>query len=194
MAIFQWLKRFRKRQEKNNGYTISTVETVPAGQFVSRQEYQALVERIEPLLNVSQSPVQRLEIPSDILERLPQVVRRSLKGIIFNYEHDFPDFCFLGMRKILIDAIRIRFQKDRIVNLLYDANGDAHKLEKWIDLAKQHTYISRTEASNLKAQVKVFGDTAAHDYMADLHNEEVPPVFTYLRMALSRMYYNEEPK
>jgi hypothetical protein len=93
------------------------------------------------------------------------------------------------MRKALIDAIRIRFLKDGRVELLYDGNGSAHKLEKWIDLAKQQRYVSRTEANDLKGKVKVFGDTASHDYMGDLHKEEVPQVFTCLRIALSRMYY-----
>lgn len=99
---------------------------------------------------------------------------------------------FLGMRKALIDAIRIRFLKDERVELLYDKYGNAYKLEKWIDLAKQRRYISKTEAGHLKGTVKVFGDTASHDYMADLHKEEVPQVFTRLRIILSRMYYEEE--
>ena len=193
MSVLRWLKRFGKKQEQENQHSFSTVAIIPQGEYVSRQEYEALVERIEPLLNISQNPVQRLEFPSDILERLPQVVKKTIEGVIFNYEHDFPDFCFLGMRKTLIDAIRIRFLMDEKVELLYNKNGDAYKLEKWIDLAKQQRYVSRTEANDLKAKVKVFGDTASHDYMVDLHKEEVPQVFTCLRMTLSRMYYQEKP-
>lgn len=111
--------------------------------------------------------------------------------VIFNYEHDFPNFCFLGMRKALIDAIRIRFQRDGKENMLYDKKGDAFKLPRWIDLAKQERYISKTMACDLREKVRVFGDTASHDYMANLQNEEVPSVCTCLRIALSRMYYSE---
>jgi hypothetical protein len=192
LSISQWLKRFGKKREPESQHAFSTATIVAEGQYVSRQEYEALVERIEPLLVISQNPVPRLEFPVDILERLPLVVKKAMEGVIFNYERDFPDFCFMGMRKALIDAIRIRFLKDEKAGLLYDENGNAYKLERWIDLAREHRYVSRTEANDLKAKVKVFGDTASHDYMVDLHKEEVPQVFTCLRMALSRMYYQEE--
>jgi hypothetical protein len=195
MSLPRWLKRFRKKQEQQqeNRYDFPRVTTVLQQEYVTRQEYDAFVQRIELKLNVSEVPVEKLEFPSEILERLPQVVKKTIEGVIFNYEHNFPDFCFLGMRKALIDAIRVRFLKAEKVELLYDENGDAHKLEKWIELAKQQRYVSRTEANGLKGIVKVFGDTASHDYMTDLKKEEVPSVFICLRMALSRMYHPDEP-
>jgi len=197
MQLPQWFRKFRKRREQreNSQYVFPRVTTESQAEPVSRQEFEAFVQKFNVLqqqFSVSQVPVEKLEFPSEVLERLPPVVKKTIEGIIFNYEHDFPDFCFLGMRKALIDAIHIRFQKDGKTELLYDKNGNAHKLEKWIELAKQEKYVSRTEVNDLKGRVKVFGDTASHDYMADLQKEEVPSVFTCLRMALARMYYPEE--
>lgn len=94
------------------------------------------------------------------------------------------------MRKALIDAIHIRFRKDEKESLLYDDEGNAYSLPRWIDLAKQQRYISRHLSSELKG-VKIFGDEASHDYMTDLQKEEVPPVFLCLRMVLSRLFYEE---
>lgn len=127
MSLPRWLKRLRKKreQQQENQYAFPRVTTVPQQEYVSRQEYEAFVERMELKLNVSEVPVETLEFPSEILERLPPVVKKTMEGVIFNYEHNFPDFCFLGMRKALIDAIRIRFLKDEKVELLYDENGDA---------------------------------------------------------------------
>jgi hypothetical protein len=197
MSFSRWLRRLGKKQmkEQENRYDFPTVNTGSQGEYVPRQVYEALEERVSAIereFSVSQIAVDSLIFPSEVLESLPTVVKKTIEGIIFNYEHDFPDFCFLGMRKALIDAIRIRFQRAREEALLYDKKGDAFKLAKWIELAKQRKFISRTEASNLNEIVKVFGDTASHDYMANLQKDEVPSVFTCLRMALGTMYYPEE--
>jgi hypothetical protein len=93
------------------------------------------------------------------------------------------------MRKALIDAIRIRFKRDGKENKLYDKQGRAYKLAKWIELAKQERYISPNIAKKLQEEVKVFGDVASHDYMVNLQKDEVPSIFKHLRLALARMYH-----
>jgi len=133
-----------------------------------------------------------INVPEEILQSLPREVRRTIEGILYNYQGDFTNFCFWGMRKALIDAIRIRFMKDRKEDMLYDPNDNPYSLSKWIELAKQEKYISSSTAKALNSQVKVFGDVASHDYMANLQREEIRPVMTSLRMALSRMYYREK--
>lgn len=130
-----------------------------------------------------------LNIPEEILNCIPPEVRRTIEGVFYNFEGKFTDFCFMGMRKALIDAIRIRFCKDKKEDMLYDQNGNAYGLSKWIELAKQERYISSPSAKDLTSQVKVFGDTASHDFMANLQLKEVPNVMTLLRLALSRMFY-----
>lgn len=195
-SLSGWLKRFRKSRQirQENQYVFPAITTAPQGDYILRHDYEALAQRvsaIERKFDVSQSPEDRLEFPSEILANLPPVVKKTIEGIILNYELGFPDFCFFGMRKALIDAIRIRFQRDGKENMLYNKKGEAFKLPRWIDLAKQERYISRTMARDLREKVKVFGDTASHDYMANLQKEEVPSVCTRLRIALSRMYYLE---
>jgi len=194
--ILQLLNKLRKQnaKQKEELYTLPVVN-VPSGDFVPRQDYQALENRVEILeqtIKLSQNLIETLDFPQEVLNKLPSVVKKTIEGIMFNYEHDFPDFCFLGMRKALIDSIRIRFQKDKKEELLYDTVGNAQGLPKWIELAKQERYISRTSAVDLTARVKVFGDVASHDYMANLQKEEVPAIFTLLRIAVSRMFYPEE--
>lgn len=132
-----------------------------------------------------------VDFPEEILRSLPKEVSKTIGGVLLNYQNDFTDFCFWGMRKALTDAIRIRFRKDQKENLLYDKSGNAYKLSRWIELAKQEKYISSSTAKSLKDQVRVFGDVASHDYMANLQKEEVPAIMTFLRMALSRMYYED---
>jgi len=132
-----------------------------------------------------------INVPEEILQSLPPEVKRTIEGVLYNYQGDFTDFCFWGMRKALIDAIRIRFLRDEKEKMLYDQNDNPYSLSKWIELTKQEKYISGSIATNLNSQVKVFGDVASHDYMANLQREEIRPVMTYLRMALSRMYYRE---
>ena len=133
-----------------------------------------------------------LSFPNAILEKLPQEVKMTVQGVMFNYYNDFPRFCFWGMRTVLIDAIRIRFRKDGKENQLYDDKGNVRTLTTWIDLAKKERYISGNSARFLKGRTKVFGDISSHDYMADMHKEEVPSIFTQLRFALARMYYAEK--
>jgi hypothetical protein len=196
--ILRWLNRLRKgnTKQKEGLYTLSTVTAQSGVEFVPKQDYQALANRVEILertFELSQNPIEKLDFPAEVLNTLPAVVKKTVEGIMFNYEHDFPDFCFLGMRKALIDSIRIRFQRDQKETLLYDAVGNAYGLPKWIELAKQERYINRKMADNLTARVKVFGDVASHDYMANLQKEEVPSIFVLLRIALSRMFYSEEP-
>ena len=171
--IAQWLDKFRKRHmnQKEGQYTLPEVN-VPSGKFVPIQVYQTLETRVEILeQSFSHNPIEKLEFPAEVTPTLPAVVKRTIEGIISNYEHDFPDFCFLGMRKALIDSIRIRFQRDQKEGLLYDMDGNAYGLPKWIELAKQERYISRTSATDLTARVKVFGDVASHDYMANLYGK-----------------------
>lgn len=163
--------------------------------YVPRQLYEQLADRVQAIeskltVTVYEKP-EKLLFPDEVLERLPHVVKKTIKGIMLNYEHDFPEFCFMGMRKALIDAILIRFQKDRKQAMLYDENGNAYKLSTWIENARHERYISKNIAKGLKSFVKVFGDVASHDYKAALQKEEVPPVFVCLRMALSGMYYDK---
>jgi hypothetical protein len=192
----QWFGKFRKRKPKegNAQYTLPLVNIPSTDEFDPKRDYEALAERVEVLertYRVSQNPMEKLECPTEILVALPTVVRKTIDGVIFNYEHDFADFCFLGMRKTLIDSIRIRFQMDKEENLLYDREGNAYNLPKWVKLAKQRTYISANMAKDLTGRVKIFGDAANHDYMANLQKEEVSVVFTILRIALSRMFYSK---
>lgn len=153
---------------------------------------QALIPR-KPRQEKTPS-AEELSFPNDIMKNLPREVRKTIKGVIFNYRKNYPRFSFWGMRTALIDAIRIRFRIDGKEKELYDENGNAYKLSTWIDLAMKERYISRYHAKFLKSQVKVFGDTASHDYMAQVHREEIPSIFTQLRMALARMYYKEKSK
>ena len=140
-------------------------------------------------IGVPKKEVEELVFPTKILQKLPPQVSKTVEGVITNFQNGFSDFCAWGMRKALIDAIRIRFKRDGKEHELYDKDGNAYKLSKWIELTKQERYISSHSAKYLKGQVKVFGDIVSHDYMADLDREEVPLVFTQLRIALARMYY-----
>jgi len=150
----------------------------------------ATVSTISPAVKTATEGNDRIQfIPEEILDCLPTEVRRTIEGIHYNYEGKFTDFCFMGMRKALIDSIRIRFRKDKKEHILYDKNGNAYKLPKWIELAKQEKYVSSSSAKDLTDQVRVFGDTASHDFMANLQLKEVPSVMISLRMALSRMFY-----
>jgi len=140
-------------------------------------------------VGVSKKKVEELVFPTKILQKLPPQVRKTMEGVISSFQNDFSDFCAWGMRKGLIDAIRIRFKRDGKEHKLYDKDGNAYKLSKWIELTKQERYINSHSARYLKGQVKVFGDIVSHDYMVDLQREEVPSIFTRLRIALAKMYY-----
>ena len=155
--------------------------------MVSEESVQKLKTKVD-----QSTKMENLVFPKKILEKLPQEVRKTIEGVMLNYVNDLPDFCFWGMRKALIDAIRIRFKRDKKEKMLYDENGNAYKLLTWIELAKQKRYLSYSLARDLNREVKIFGDTASHDYMANLHKEEVPSIFKHLRLALARMYYNED--
>jgi hypothetical protein len=167
-------------------------------QYVPRFEYDALeqrvrsIEQVQANVSITQKSEENLDFPSKVMNALPTVVQKTVRGIIHNYEHDFAEFCFWGMRKALIDAIRIRFKKDGKEELLHDDRGIPLTLPKWIELAKQERYISNQMAADLDEKVKVFGDLASHDYMVNLQREEVPGIFCCLRIALDRMYYQEE--
>jgi len=145
----------------------------------------------ETKVGASKKRIQELDFPTKVLEKLPLEVRDTVQGVIFNYRIGFPDFCFWGMRKALIDAIKIRFRRDGKEKRLYDRDGKAHSLPKWIEYAKQERYFSASLAKYLNKEVKVFGDTASHDYMVDFQKGEVPPIFKHLRLALDRMYYQD---
>jgi hypothetical protein len=188
------LPRFFTRKKKNQ-YNIP-FEKVLAENYVPIETHKALEQRVEALeaLKLSVNKEEELDVPVEVLERLPPEVRKIIESVMFCYKYEqvCADFCFMGMRKALIDAVRIRFMKDGKENMLYDADGNAYKLSRWIDLAKQERYITPAQASGLKDRVRIFGDTASHDFMADLHKEEVPPIFSLLRLALSKMYYEED--
>ena len=182
----KWLK---KKKETDNSYNYSTKINVPAS--YSPQAFADVVERLNKLEvknSQTQEPGSNLVFPDEVFATLPTIIQRTILGVMLCYEHDFPDFCFWGMRKALIDAIRIRFLSDKKRKLLCDENGEAFSLPKMIERAKQR-YISGQMANDLTARVKVFGDTASHDYMANLQKEEVPAIFDLLRIALARMFY-----
>jgi len=166
-----------------------------SAQYVPRQEFDQLASKVQALQNeitlTYGKAEEKLVFPTEVMEKLPNVIKKTIKGVMLNYEHDLPDFCFWGMRKALIDAIRIRFTMAKKDGVLYDEQGDAYGLPRWIDLAKQNRYISTKLASELKC-VKAFGDGASHDYMTTLQKEEVLPVFVNLRLALSRLFYKEK--
>lgn len=166
-------------------------ELIKAGETRMFKVLEERPQKPKTEVGVSKKKIEELVFPTKVLQKLPPQVRKTVEGVVINYQNDFSDFCFWGMRKALIDAIRIRFKRDGKEDKLYDKDGNAYKLPKWIELAKQERYISSHSAKYLKDQVKVFGDIASHDYMADLHREEVPLIFTQLRIALARMYYEE---
>jgi hypothetical protein len=191
----RWFRKKASKQQQGQ-YNFPPVTFEPGQEYVTIQQHNALAEQVGVIaknINVSQKPLDKLECPAEVLVTLPGVVKKTIEGVISNYDNNFPDFCFWGMRKALTDAIRIRFQRDQKESLLYDAAGNAYDLPKWIELAKQQRFISNTEAAALLEKVKVFGDTASHDYMANLQKTEVPGIFTCLRMALARMYYPKDP-
>jgi hypothetical protein len=162
------------------------------GEYAIMEAFRALEQRVQVLETKSDWAEQKTEelvFPTEVLEKLPSEVKKTVEGVMFNYRNDYPTFCFWGMRTALIDAIRIRFKRDRKEDKLYDDAGNAFKLPKWIELAKQEKYISATNAGSLTKEVKVFGDIASHDYMVGLHREEVPSIFKHLRLALGRMYH-----
>jgi hypothetical protein len=169
----------------------------PSQEYVPAEAFRALEQKFEQLkAEVTQLKVswgekkEELDLPEEIFKKLPREVQKTIEGIKLNYEKNFPEFCFWGMRKALIDGIRIRFKKDGKENMLYDEQGRAYRLSKWIELAKQERYINTTIANKLREEVKVFGDVASHDYMVDLQKDEVPSIFRHLRLALARMYYH----
>lgn len=192
------LQYITKRYFKELGQTPSSLgqscerELIKAAETSIFKVLEKRIQKPKTKVGVSKKKIEELVFPTKVLQKLPPQVRKTVEGVVTNYQIDFSDFCFWGMRKALNDAIRIRFQKDEKEDQLYDKDGNAYTLPKWIELAKQERYISSHSAKYLKGQVKVFGDTASHDYMADLHREEVPSIFTQLRMALARMYYEED--
>jgi len=135
---------------------------------------------------------EELPIPIEVFEKLPKEIQKIIKGVKLCYEHDHADFCFMGMRKALSTAIHIRFRREGKEEELYDINGEPYKLTKWIELAKQNRFLSASLATKLTKEVKVFGDVGSHDYRVDFHKEDVPSIFKLLRLALDRMYHNEE--
>jgi len=196
--MFENLRKFFKKKSKQEGnqFTFPTVISETETDSGPMTVYDKLEERVrilEQTIVISQDSVEKFEFPEEILNTLPAVIKKTIEGIIFSYEHDFPVFCFMGMRKALIDGIRICFQMKGIEEQLYDESGNPYRLPKWIEFAKQKRFISNNIASDLTAKVKVFGDSANHDYMTNLQKEEVPAIFTCLRMALSRMFYSQEP-
>jgi len=161
-------------------------ELIEAGQI---RMFEVLEEKPKTEVGVSKKKMEELIFPTKVLEKLPPEIRKTVEGVKMNYRNDFSDFCAWGMRKGLIDAIRIRFKRDGKEDKLYDKDGNAYALSKWIELTKQERYIDSRSAKYLKGQVKVFGDIVSHDYMVDLRREEVPLIFTRLRIALAKMYY-----
>jgi len=151
--------------------------------------FTVLEEKPKTEVGVSKKKIEELVFPTEVLEKLPPQVRKTVEGVIMNYRKGFPNFSAWGMRKGLIDAIRIRFKRDKKEHKLYDKDGNAYALSKWIELTKQERYIDSHSAKYLKGQVKVFGDIVSHDYMVDLRGEEVPLIFTRLRIALAKIYY-----
>lgn len=164
-------------------------DLIEAGRKSRFEVLEERMEKLETKVGWSRRKIEELVFPTKILERLPPEVRKTVEGVMLNYRSDLPDFCFWGMRKALIDGIRIRFKRDRKEEKLYDEDGRAYSLSKWIELAKQERYVSGSLAKKLRKEVKVFGDTASHDYMTSLHEGEVPSIFKHLRLALGRMYY-----
>lgn len=163
---------------------------------VSRMEFEKLtlkVGKIEKLIKEEKveqvSKLEDLVFPPETLDKLPTEVKRVIEGIISNFEHDFPDFCFMGIRKALNIGIDIRFKRDGKFNKLFDPNGEPYGLPKKIELTKQEKHLSSNLASKLRKEAKVFGDIALHDSRIDLKKEEVPSIFKHLRLALEHMYH-----
>lgn len=179
-----------KEHNKRKGVQMTIFQYTSNAQYVPRQEFEQLALQVKelqmftPTYNATQD---KLVFAEEILQKLPSVVRKTVKGVMLNFENDFPDFCFWGMRKALIDAMNIRFKMDGEEERLYSEDGEPLSLPKWIELAKQKRYISSHDAKNL-ISVKAFGDAASHNYMVNLQKEEVPPILNDLRIALSRMY------
>ena len=135
---------------------------------------------------------EELSIPKEVFEKLPQEIQKTIEGVKLCYKYDYADFCFMGIRKALGTAIHIRFRKEGKEEELYDSKGEPYKLTKWIELAKQNRFLSASLARKLTKEVKVFGDVSSHDYRVDFHREDVPSIFKLLRLALDRMYHEEE--
>ena len=168
-------------------------EAIPPVSRIEFEELTLKVGEIEKLVKEGKAKqitiLEELPFPLETLDKLPPEVKRVIEGIKSNFEHGFPDFCFMGIRKALSIGIDIRFKKDGEYNKLFGPNGESYELPKKIELAKQEKYLSSNLASKLRKEAKVFGDVALHDSRIDLKKEEVPSIFKLLRLALEHMYY-----
>lgn len=132
---------------------------------------------------------QSLLMPKEVYQRLPRHVQNLIDGIRLNYAKNFPDFCFMGIRKTLAVAIKIRFKMNKQEDSLYDKNGRPYSLNKWIECAKQKRILSSSIATKLEKELKLFGDIGAHDYEIDFSKEEVKTTFKLLRLALDKIFH-----
>jgi len=165
--------------------------------FATKTEFEELKVVVEYLKSKIESATteeleRELSIPKEILEKLPKEIHKTIEGVKLCYEHDHADFCFMGIRKVLSTAIHIRFRREGKEEELYDGNERPYRLDKWIELAKQNRFLSASLAKRLAKELKLFGDVGAHDYMIDFQKEDVPSIFKLLRVALDRMYRQED--
>jgi len=185
--------QYRLTEFSVDGVKGSTFYSSLATEFVPRVEYEKLRFRVETLEKRGAEGISsELVFPLEVLDKLPNEVRRLIEGIRLTFEHDFPDFCFMGIRKALSIGIDIRFRRDRKYAMLCDSKAEPYGLPRKIELAKQQGYLSSSLAKKLRKEAKVFGDVASHDYMIELKKEDVPSIFKLLRLALDRMYYESE--
>ena len=165
--------------------------------FATKTEFEELKVEVEYLKKKVESAKTKelereLSMPKEILEKLPKEIQKTIEGVRLCYEHDHADFCLMGIRKALSTAIHIRFRREGKEEELYDGDSRPYNLDKWIELAKQNKFLSASLAKRLMKELKPFGDVGSHDYMIDFQKEDVPSIFKLLRLALDRMYWQEQ--
>lgn len=132
-----------------------------------------------------------LFIPLEVWERLPNDVKKIIESIRKCFKRGIPEVCPTNIRKALGAAIFIRFNQDDKRKMLYDEDGNPYSYPTVLELARKEGYITKYIFNQLRKEVRVFGDIAAHDYRIDFKEEDVLPLFKLLRLALEQIYHDE---
>lgn len=130
-------------------------------------------------------------IPQDIINACPNNLKQELNEFNGCLVNNYFNAAAILARKILEIACIIKLKKEKKENLIR-TDLEYSELPAIIEVLKKENLIDSKIASRLVKHnnIKLFGDSAAHSFRTQIHQEDIGPIRDLLRICLEQLFSN----
>ncbi len=127
-------------------------------------------------------------IPSELISKIPAQLIKTINYLNFNYINSQWDPTAMMTRKLISDAIDIKFRKLQILDKLTDkTTNQQYDLPKRINICANNHFISDNTSKKL-SNLKLVQDAVTHSYKVEALPDDVEQMVTITKIFLQELF------